>query len=92
MSARHELNALVRRERFRAVRDWCFGLGLVACVSALVAIGGSGIGNPKTWASAYRALATAGGLRWLTIPLLGVGAALLLAAVVAAVLMRKNDK
>jgi hypothetical protein len=92
MGARHDLDALARRERFKAVRDWCFGLGLVVCVGALIAIGGGGVGNPKTWASAYHALATAGGLRWLALPLLGVGAALLLTAIVAAVLMPKINK
>ena len=90
MSVHHELDALARRERLKTVRDWCFGLGLVVCVGALVAIGGGAVGNPKAWASAYHALATAGGLRWLALPLLGVGAALLLIAIVTAVLIRKR--
>ena len=45
MAAQPELDALARKERLRLVRDWSFGLGLMACVSALVAIGGGGIGN-----------------------------------------------
>ena len=90
MAAQPELDALARKERLRLVRDWSFGLGLMACVSALVAIGGGGIGNPKTWASAYHALASAGGLRWLAVPLLGLGVALLITAVVSAVLIRKR--
>ena len=90
MDAQPELDAFARKERLTLIRNWAFGLGLLACVSALVAITGGGIGNPKTWASAYHALATAGAMGWLAVPLLGLGVVFLATAVVAAVLARKR--
>ncbi len=90
MSAHRELDAFARRERLRLIRDWSFGIGLVACTAALFVIGSGAVGNPKAWASAYHALSAAGGLRWLALPLLGVGVALLVTAIVTAILGRKH--
>ena len=47
-------------------------------------------GNPKTWTSTYHALADAGELRWLILPLFGIGLALLVAAAALTVLIGKR--
>jgi len=84
-----ELDRLQSKDRMRQLRNWCLGLGLIASTSAMVALG-TAIGNPKAWASAYHALAAAGGLRWLTFPLLGLGAVLLIAAIVLTLVSEKQ--
>ena len=85
-----ELDQLSRRERLGAVRNWCFGLGLTACITAISLFGGATVGNPKTWASTYHALAAAGELRWLILPLFGIGLALLVAATALTVLIGRR--
>ena len=86
----NELDQLLRRERLGAARNWCFGLGLVACTIAISLFGDASVGNPKTWTSTYHALADAGELRWLILPLFGIGLALLVAAAALTVLIRRR--
>lgn len=86
-----ELDQLQREERLRAWRNWL-------CLAALIAYGLAGttvwvaVGNPKTWASAYHALAAAGGLTWLALPLLMVGTILLITGVVLTVMLERRTK
>ncbi len=86
----NELNQLLRRERLGVARNWCFGLGLVACTIAISLFGDASVGNPKTWTSAYHALAAAGELRWLILPLFGTGLGLLVAAAALTVLIGRR--
>ncbi len=85
MKLQPQLEALARRERLTGVRNWCFGLGLVITVLAITAFGPTTIGNPKTWMSAYHAFAAVGILGWFAVSLLGLGAVLLLAALVLSI-------
>src|SRR3981081_2352599 len=84
-----ELDHLEREEKQRLWRNWCG-------VAALVAYGVAGttawatVGNPKTWASAYNALASAGGLAWLALPLWAVGTVLFIAAAVLTALLKRK--
>jgi len=84
-----ELDQLQREERLRLWRNW-------SCLGALIAYGLAGttvwvtVGNPKTWVSAYHALATAGGLAWLAVPLLATGTVLLVAGLVLTVLLERK--
>jgi hypothetical protein len=86
----HELDALAAKERLTLLRNWCLGLGLVACVIAITAVGGWSIGNPKRWESGYDALAAAGLLRWFVVPLFGAGILLLVTGSVLAVLAARR--
>jgi hypothetical protein len=92
-----QIDAVVRRERLRLIRNWCFGLGLGACVIAALSVGGAAIINsPKVWAptggpSFSAALVIAGGgYRWLAGPLLVCGAALLVVALFLTVRVTKR--
>jgi hypothetical protein len=71
-----ELDALERQERFRFWRN-CSGLGALISFALAVSAVWAAVGNPKTWSSAYSALATAGALGWLSVPLAVVGTILL---------------
>jgi|RhiMetdeSRZDD1v2_1073273.scaffolds.fasta_scaffold370794_2 hypothetical protein len=86
----HELDALAAKERMTLLRNWCLGLGLVACLIAITAVVDTTIGNPKTWDSAYHALAASGALRWFVVPLFGAGTLLLVAGLVFAVLAARR--
>ena len=72
-----QLDELERLDKLRLLRTWSLALGFVALASAILYIGGWGIASPKTWTSAHAAFAAAGGLRWLIVPLIGVGLLLL---------------
>jgi hypothetical protein len=85
-----ELEALAAKERMTLLRNWCLGLGLVACLIAITAVGGGSIGNPKRWESGYDALAALGVLRWFVVPLFGVGILLLVGGLVLAVLASRR--
>jgi ABC-type Fe3+ transport system permease subunit len=86
----HELDVLAVKERMTLLRNWCLGLGLVACLIAITAIGGMSIGNPATWESAYDAMAALGALRWSVVPLFGAGILLLVVGLVFAVLAARR--
>ena len=85
-----ELDALAAKERMTLLRNWCVGLGLVACLIAITAVTDTSIGNPATWESAYHALAALGALRWVVVPLFGAGILLLVAGSVLAVLAARR--
>ena len=90
-SAHHkQLNELARLDKLRLLRTWCFALGFVALAFAFVYIGGWGLANPKNWASAHAAFAAAGDLRWLIVPLVGVGLSLLLVGCLLCVVISKR--
>jgi len=88
MQAR-ELDELQREDRLRLWRNW-------SCLAALVAYALAGttvwvtVGSPKTWASAYHALASAGLLAWLALPLLVVDTVLLLAGLLLTLLLERK--
>ena len=84
----HELDQLVQEDRRRLWRKVCGLTGFGCYLLALTTVWHT-VGNPKTWTSSYHALATAGGLAWLAIPLLGCGTVLLIAAVVLTLLQRR---
>jgi hypothetical protein len=86
----HDLDALAAKERMTLLRNWCFGLGLVACLIAITAVGGMSIGNPATWESVYDALAALGVLRSFVVPLFGAGILLMVAGSVLAVLAARR--
>ncbi|MDO9029912.1 MAG: hypothetical protein U1D69_08560 [Polynucleobacter sp.] len=49
----------VRMELLRGLRTWCTGLGVVVLALALMALTNT-VSNPKTWTSAFNALAASG--------------------------------
>jgi hypothetical protein len=86
-----QLDKWVRLDRLRLVATWCLGLGLVALAFAFMYVGGGGIANPKTWASAHSAFAAAGGLRWLIVPLIGAGLVLFVVGGILCVFLSKRE-
>ena len=86
------LDELARLEKLRAIRTWCLGLGLVALAFAVWYIGGWGIANPKSWASAHAAFAASGGLRWLIMPLIGSGLVLFVTGCVLCFFISKREQ
>jgi hypothetical protein len=84
-----ELDHLQREEKLRTWRTWS-GLAALAAYAIAATTVWTTVGNPKTWASAYHALATAGALAWLAIPLLVVGTVLLAIAFVLTVLLERK--
>jgi hypothetical protein len=100
MSSYKDLNALARRERLRAMRTWCFGLGIAACAIAVLPPNTSLVGNPEAWGPT-------GGIRffvvpfltapvhfsgWFAISMLISGVALLLAGVALAIFLRRDPR
>ncbi|UCU94508.1 hypothetical protein [Hydrogenophaga taeniospiralis] len=49
----------VRMELLRGLQTWCTGLGVVVLALALMALTNT-LSNPKTWTSAFNALAASG--------------------------------
>ena len=86
----NELDQLQREERLRLWRSWSWVAALIAYGLASTTVWVA-VGNPKTWASAYHALATAGGLAWLALPLLVLGSVLVVAGLVLTVLLAKHE-
>ena len=75
-SQEQQLRNLARLERYRTLRNWALGLGLIAFVMGLTAVGFGGSGNPKSASSVHSAFALAGLLRWAAIPLVSASFAL----------------
>jgi lipopolysaccharide export LptBFGC system permease protein LptF len=88
-SQQQQLRNLARVERYRTLRNWALGLGLVAFVMGLIAAGFGG-GNPESATSAYSAFALAGLLRWAAIPLVSASFALIIVAVLLHGLSRRG--
>ena len=84
-----ELDHLQREERLRAWRTWS-SLGALLVYAIAGTTVWTSVGNPKSWASAYHALAAAGGLAWLAMPLLAVGTVLLAIALVLTILLQRK--
>jgi hypothetical protein len=91
MTMRTPINAALIHERLKAIRNWCFSLGLIACSLAVTATGATGIGNPKTWSSAYHAMAAAGMLGWFAIGTFCVGVGLVVAGSLAAAFIKRQN-
>lgn len=92
-SVDQQLRRLARLERLQVVRNWALGLGIVALVSSIGIAGfGSGIENPKSASSMFSALAQAGFLRWVALPLVIAGASLLAAAIGVQIFLAKNKR
>jgi hypothetical protein len=77
MTPGRPIDALVRRERLRVVRNWCVGLGIGLALLAVLSLGGHGsiLTNPKAWAAtggfSFAAVnLLPGGLASLFVPLL----------------------
>ena len=88
--AHRELDALAAKERLTLLRNWCFGIGLVAFLIAVTASEPSNVYNPKAWDSAYYAWVNLGALRQFLIPLIGVGVCFLVCGIIFAVLAAKR--
>jgi hypothetical protein len=73
----HLRNALLV-ERYRTLRNWALGLGLVTLVLGLGAAGFGGGGNPESATSIYSTFAIAGFMRWAAIPLVAASFALII--------------
>lgn len=88
-----QLDEMLRRDRWRLVALWCFGLGAFALATAVVTLGFGGIGNPKSASSVYSAFALAGLLRSFALPLtvFGVGAVAAGAIVFAVLSATRRD-
>ena len=86
MTTEKELDAAVRRERLRVLRDWFLGIGVGACALALASYGPGIVTNPEAWAPtggrsfSFVAVLTGAGWRSLAGPLLAVGAGLIVLA------------
>ena len=70
MTTERPIDAVVRRERLRVIRNWSVGLGIGLAFLAVLSLGGHGgiLANPKAWAST-------GGLRFVGVNLLPGGLA-----------------
>jgi hypothetical protein len=77
-SQEQQLRNARRIERYRALRNWALGLGLVTLVLGIGAAGFGGGGNPESTTSIYSAFAVAGLMRWATIPLVSASFALII--------------
>ncbi|MBW8315652.1 MAG: hypothetical protein K0M73_12360 [Hydrogenophaga sp.] len=78
--------AVLRRDKWlRAIRNCSLCLGCLALATAFSAMSNT-VGNPKTWSSAFNALAASGALVGYAGLLAGAGGLLLLVGIVAAVL------
>ena len=81
-----ELDAAVRRERWRVLRDWSLGIGIGACALAVASYGPGIVTNPGAWAPtggrtfSFVAVFSGAGWRSLAGPLLVVGAGLVVLA------------
>jgi hypothetical protein len=84
-----ELDRLERQEKLRLWRNALLMAGILLCAIAVTTVVSSA-GNPKTWASAYAALANAGVLTWLALPLLALGVIFLIVGWVLAVLLARE--
>jgi hypothetical protein len=77
-SQEQQLRNAQRIERYRTLRNWALGLGLVAFVLGVTAAGFGGGGNPESTTSIYSAFAVAGFMRWAAIPLVSASFALII--------------
>ena len=85
-----ELDALAAKERLTILRNWCFGVGVVAFLIAITASGPTNIYNPKVWDSAFYAWAALGTLTPFSTALFGMGLCLLVIGVILAVLAARR--
>jgi hypothetical protein len=76
-SQQPQLRELARVERYRTLRNWALGLGVVTLIMGLIAAGFGG-GNPESATSAYSAFAAAGLFRWAAVPLVSASFALII--------------
>jgi hypothetical protein len=90
-----QLDSLARRDRLRTTRNWCFGVGLGACVGALLSLGAHVVmTSPSAWAPTggpqFSAVAVITGAGWrpLAGPLLVCGVLLLVVASVLTIVLR----
>jgi len=58
-SSHGQVDRLAAIERLRIVRNWCAGVGVALLLLALMLLSNT-VGNPKTWSSAFHALAASG--------------------------------
>jgi hypothetical protein len=91
-SQQQQLRKLLSRDRWSALRYWCFAVGVVTLVVAVEALGYGGSGNPKTASSIYSAFAAAGMLQWLAMPLACIGLVTVAAgAAITALLWKRRN-
>ena len=83
-----QLSRLLRLESLRIIRNWLLCLGCLALATAFMATRNT-VGNPKTWTSAFNALSASGALVQYAVWLAGVGCALLVLGVVAALAIER---
>ena len=88
-----ELHNLVRAERWKMVCTWCFVLGAVVLLTALfMAVGGGGVGNPKTASSIFSAFMASGRLREFAAPTAALGLVFVVAGLLAGVIARRSHE
>ena len=85
-----ELDALLAKQRLTLLRNWCLGIGVVAFLIAVTAIGPTNIYNPKAWDSAYYVWAALGALTQFSIALFGAGLCFAVIGIFFAVLAAKR--
>ena len=78
--------------RLQLLRGWAFALGLVVAVLVLTVAGGLTVGNPKTWSSAFHAMAAAGMLRWAVLTLAVLSGAMFVVALVLHVVIERSKQ
>jgi hypothetical protein len=92
-SQQRQLHEFARIERLRALRNWSLGLGALAWVFSITAVGVVGVGNPKNASSIFSALAGEGFFGWAVVPLIAAGFALIvLGAALHALSRRKHGE
>ena len=74
--------------RLRRWRTWAFMVCVIAGAVAISTVVNA-VGNPKSWTSAYLALAASGELRWMLLPLASISGFFLLVALVLTTLIRR---
>ena len=88
----HQPGNLASAGRLQLLRGWALALGLVAAVAVLTVAGGLTVGNPKTWASAFHAMAAAGMLRWAVLPLTVLSGVMFVVALVLHVVIERSKQ
>lgn len=80
-----------RMALLRSLRGWCIALSIVLLALAIMSLRNT-IGNPKTWASSFNALAASGAFVQYGAWLAAVGGLFLFIALVISLLLRRTER
>ena len=92
LSTDQQLQQIARLGRLQALRNWALGLGVFAIVTAITVAGFGSVENPKSWSTAYSAMAQGGLLQWAAVPLVIVGAILLVVGIGVHIVLAKGER